>query len=194
MDPGSGALNPAPGLVRYAAARDEPWRNGRGTTRQLHPAPGTEAGDGWRVSVAALAEAGEFSAFPGVDRVFTPVDAPVDLTVDGRTTRVAPGVPVRFTGEAAVVAELPAGPTRAVNVMAERARCRVDVTVRVVGDPVGEVLVPATALVLLDGEGAAVGGEEVGVLDLVRGPARCRGTVLEIVATTVGAGEDGRGT
>ncbi|WP_432489272.1 HutD/Ves family protein [Kineococcus sp. SYSU DK018] len=176
MGPGPGALNPAPGLARYSAAHDEPWRNGRGTTRRLHPAPGAGAGDGWRVSVATLGEAGEFSAFPGVDRVFTPVDAPVDLTVDGRTTRVHPGTPVRFAGEASVTAALPHGPTRAVNVMTERTRCRVTVLVRTVDGPVQ----PTTALLLLEGEGVATGGERVVALDLVHGPAQCRGSVLEI--------------
>ena len=192
MGAGPGALSTGTGVARYAAARDEPWRNGRGTTRRLHPAgPGTgspstggpagaraaaDPGDGWRVSVAALERAGEFSAFSGADRVFTPVDAPVDLTVDGRPHRVLPGVPVRFAGEAAVVAALPAGPTRAVNVITARSRCRADVRVSAVDG----LVAPTTALVLLHGEGITGGGERVGPLDLVHGPARCRGTVLEI--------------
>lgn len=47
-----------------------PWKNGGGTTRELvcwPPHAGLQD-FGWRVSVAAIAASGPFSAFPGIDR------------------------------------------------------------------------------------------------------------------------------
>ena len=70
-------------IIRYAELKAHPWRNGGGVTRELasHPAaaaaqerPGG-AGWDWRVSIADVSKAGDFSAFPGMDRVLTVVEA-----------------------------------------------------------------------------------------------------------------------
>ena len=47
-----------------------PWKNGGGSTREIACWPQGAGMDsfGWRVSVATIAQAGPFSAFPGVDR------------------------------------------------------------------------------------------------------------------------------
>ncbi|MFD1213890.1 HutD family protein [Arthrobacter sp. GCM10027362] len=64
----------------YAAM---PWKNGRGTTTEL--ARDTADQDyGWRLSIADIAEDGEFSAFTGMQRVITVLEgAGMRLSVDG---------------------------------------------------------------------------------------------------------------
>ena len=56
-------------------ARDVPWKNGRGTTRELALWPATasfEHGDWhWRLSAAEVGAAGPFSAFPECERILT---------------------------------------------------------------------------------------------------------------------------
>lgn len=53
-----------------AAIAPVPWKNGGGATRELACWPPGAGMDGfeWRASVARIAQAGPFSAFPGVDR------------------------------------------------------------------------------------------------------------------------------
>ncbi|WP_170131362.1 HutD/Ves family protein [Quadrisphaera granulorum] len=151
-----------------------PWRNGQGTTRELRPR--SEHDGGWWVSVADLTQPGPFSSFPGVERVFTPVGADVELTVDGTTHQLPAGRPFRFDGEADVSAALPWGPARAINVFAERSVCRVDVRRR----QTQQLVRPGTALVVLEGTAHLADGRDLGPLDLVEGPAHVLGTALVI--------------
>ena len=56
-------------IIRFADLRSEPWRNGGGVTRELASHPqAASAQDGawdWRVSIADVTKAGDFSAVPG---------------------------------------------------------------------------------------------------------------------------------
>lgn len=45
-----------------------PWRNGRGTTLEIAREPATGEEFAWRLSLADIAEDGEFSAYPGYSR------------------------------------------------------------------------------------------------------------------------------
>ena len=47
-----------------------PWKNGGGSTREIACWPQGADMDsfGWRVSIATIAQAGPFSAFPGINR------------------------------------------------------------------------------------------------------------------------------
>ena len=47
------------------------WRNGAGETREICCFPPATRDFSWRASIASIASNGEFSAFPGVDRVIT---------------------------------------------------------------------------------------------------------------------------
>src|SRR5690606_6318250 len=47
------------------------WRNGAGETREICCIPPATRDFCWRASIATIASNGEFSAFPGVDRVIT---------------------------------------------------------------------------------------------------------------------------
>lgn len=118
------------GVQRWADAAPVPWRNGGGVTRELASSPAGHEGFDWRVSLADVTAAGAFSAFPGVDRTIVRVDGrAMTLTVDGTDHVLVPHSPFRFDGDLPVSCHLPAGPTRALNVMTRRGQCRAEVTV-----------------------------------------------------------------
>ena len=113
-------------IIRYAELKAQPWRNGGGVTREVasHPAaapsgPGT--GDGgwdWRVSIADVSKAGDFSAFPGMDRVLTVLEGELLLlSVDGAEHPLEKYRPFRFSGDAAAAGSLPTGDIRDLNVI-----------------------------------------------------------------------------
>ena len=108
----------APRVVALADVPWQPWRNGRGRTRELLAWPDAQ---GWRVrvSVAEIAQAAPFSAFEGVERWFAVIEGGgVDLRVDGAAHRLHVGAgPLRFDGGAAVEASPIEGPTRDLNLM-----------------------------------------------------------------------------
>jgi environmental stress-induced protein Ves len=110
-------------ILRAADRVATPWKNGGGVTREVAawpPGAGVDDFD-WRVSLADVAADGPFSTFPGVDRILTVIaGAGLVLEIDGRTTRLKPGAPFAFPGEAAVMARLTAGPIRDLNLMVRR--------------------------------------------------------------------------
>jgi environmental stress-induced protein Ves len=110
-------------ILRAADRIATPWKNGGGVTREVAawpPGAGLDAFD-WRISLADVAADGPFSAFPGVDRVLTVIAGDgLVLEIDERTTRLEPGAPLAFPGEAVVMARLTAGPIRDLNVMVRR--------------------------------------------------------------------------
>ena len=103
-------------VVRAEDVAPQPWANGGGTTCEL-----ARADDGsWRISLADIASDGRFSTFAGRHRLLTVVDGPVlSLVVDGETHVVEPQRPFAFPGDAEVVASVPDGPVRALNVIAD---------------------------------------------------------------------------
>ena len=112
-------------IIRYAELKAHPWRNGGGVTRELasHPTaaspqdPGSVGWD-WRVSIADVSRAGDFSAFPGMDRVITVVEGELLLlSVDGAEHPLEKYRPFRFSGDAAASGALPTGDIRDLNVI-----------------------------------------------------------------------------
>lgn len=115
-------------IIRYAELKAHPWRNGGGVTRELasHTAPVQDAsaqgtpgpGWDWRVSIAEMSKAGDFSAFPGMDRVLTVVEGELLLlSVDGAEHPLEKYRPFRFSGDAAASGALPTGDIRDLNVI-----------------------------------------------------------------------------
>lgn len=109
-------------IVRFADLKPEPWRNGGGVTRELASRPlAASAQDGawdWRVSIADLTKAGDFSPFPGMERVLTVVEGELLLLIVGGTEHPLEKYrPFRFSGEAASSAALPTGDIRNLNVI-----------------------------------------------------------------------------
>ncbi|MGK3647769.1 HutD/Ves family protein [Pseudarthrobacter enclensis] len=107
-------------IIRFAALKAKPWRNGGGATRELlSGTAGQEDGWDWRVSIADVTKAGEFSPFDGYERVLTVVEGELLLlTVDGTERPVEKYRPFRFDGGAPTSAALPTGDIRNLNVIA----------------------------------------------------------------------------
>ncbi|WP_406635866.1 HutD family protein [Amycolatopsis sp. WGS_07] len=105
-----------------------PWRNGAGTTRELATETDPSGETCWRISVADLLEDAPFSAFPGIDRLFTAL-GPLRLTVNGVPKDLKRGDQLRFAGEDEVTVSLDQ-PTQALNVMTQRGRYRAEVVLR----------------------------------------------------------------
>lgn len=118
---------------RIALRRIEPrpWKNGCGLTRELALAPpGAPMDDfDWRLSIAVVARDAPFSAFPGVDRCIVLLDGNgMRLRTATGTHRLdRPGVPLAFSGDEAVEAELIDGATTDFNVMVRRGRWQAEV-------------------------------------------------------------------
>ncbi|MET4592505.1 HutD family protein [Arthrobacter sp. 754] len=109
-------------IIRFAELKNEPWRNGGGVTRELASHPkAASAQDGawdWRVSIADVTKAGDFSVFPGMERVLTVIDGELLLlTVDGEEHPLEKYRPFRFSGEAESHGALPTGDVRNLNVV-----------------------------------------------------------------------------
>jgi environmental stress-induced protein Ves len=108
-----------------------PWKNGGGTTREIVCQPAGAGMDSfdWRISIASIAAAGPFSAFPGIDRSITLLDgAGVHLQGPGIDHRLdTPGAPFAFPGDVALDCSLLGSPSTDFNVMTRRGRLRAEV-------------------------------------------------------------------
>lgn len=161
-------------VVRSDEVRAEPWVNGGGTTRVL-----ATADDGaWRISLADVDADGPFSTFPGRQRLLTVVDGPVlDLAVGGAPHVVEPGRPFAFSGDVEVLASVPEGPVRVLNVVADPSVTPV-VTVLELGR--------SSSLPLAEDQAAYVvrgGAEGAGSGSLVIGPGEVAGRCTVAVVT-----------
>ncbi|MBB1199520.1 environmental stress-induced protein Ves [Enterobacteriaceae bacterium 89] len=108
------------------------WKNGAGETRELCCFPPATRDFNWRASIASIAGNGEFSAFPGVDRVITLLEGG-EVTLDGGTAfrhTLKRFQPFRFAGEQTVRAQLSEGQmSMDLNIMTRRDRCQAKVRV-----------------------------------------------------------------
>ena len=115
-------------LIPFAGLSAVPWKNGGGSTIQIAIDPPDAGFDDfdWRISLATIAEDGEFSVFPGVDRTLALVEghgAAVDIDGESQVL-LCPDEPVlSFGGESRLVAKLNHGPTTDFNVMTRRDCC-----------------------------------------------------------------------
>nr|WP_281375226.1 HutD family protein [Aquabacterium terrae] len=99
----------------------QPWRNGRGATRELLAWP--DAAD-WqlRISVADITQDGPFSSFPDIERWFAVLegDGVVLQFADRRVALDVHSAPLPFDGAAAPQCSLQGGATRDLNLMLRR--------------------------------------------------------------------------
>jgi environmental stress-induced protein Ves len=124
-------------VVRWAEVVPRPWKNGSGLTRELRSAGDAPGLFDWRVSVADVAASGDFSSFDGVDRIIVLVEGPaMTLTIDGVRRELTRLEPYAFDGGLPASCDVPPGPTRDLNVMTRRGRCRATVEVFDVVDPI----------------------------------------------------------
>lgn len=132
-------------LLRAHDYRRMAWKNGGGITTEIARSPGDGDFD-WRISIAEIAEDGDFSIFPGVDRELMLLDGGgVELLVgsDAPVTLTQRYQKHVFPGEAPVSCHLLDGPTRDFNVMIRRGRLNAELLARpLVG---AQLLFPAAA-------------------------------------------------
>ncbi|MGK3140759.1 HutD/Ves family protein [Pantoea sp. C2G6] len=114
----------------YADLAVSRWRNGGGETREIISFPPGSDRFGWRASIATLAQAGPFSAFPGVDRIITLLHGdPVQLTGPAVQHRLLPEQPWAFAGEWPLEARLQGGVSEDFNIMTRRGEWQATVTI-----------------------------------------------------------------
>lgn len=158
-----------PVRFRLADLAATPWKNGGGTTREIASWPPGAGLDrfGWRLSVATIAAAGPFSAFPGIDRCIMLLEGDGvrlrsrDGRIDHRLDR--PHAPFAFAGEAEIDCTLQGGVSTDFNVMTRRGQWRAELRVieeaqAVEAAPHGLLLALAGDWRIEDGTGAGVGG------------------------------------
>ncbi|WP_312069197.1 environmental stress-induced protein Ves [Lelliottia nimipressuralis] len=108
------------------------WRNGAGETREICCFPTTTRDFHWRASIASIASNGEFSLFPGVDRVITLIEGG-EVTLDAGQTfchTLKRHQPFSFAGDHPVKAKLTEGQmSMDFNIMTKRDRCKANVRV-----------------------------------------------------------------
>jgi len=115
-------------LLRAAARPPQPWRNGGGVTfevaRRPHPSAAREYL--WRVSIARVASAGPFSAFPGFQRLIMVIEGS-GMSLRGlgaADVALERDQPRRFDGAMAVEGLIPRGPVSDLNVIFDPDHCQ----------------------------------------------------------------------
>ena len=120
--------NPSPGsVIAYSGIDPAPWRNGGGVTRQIASGtlavagnPETVSGNDWdwRISIAEVGTAGDFSLFKGMSRILMVIDGGgLALSIDGDRQQLELFTPLHFDGGSTTSALLPHGPIRDLNLM-----------------------------------------------------------------------------
>lgn len=144
-------------IIRYRDLSPTPWRNGGGITREVAVGSYGQADGGiaWRVSVANVKRSGDFSPFPGADRILVLCSGSnMIMDVDGRERVLQPMDMVRFAGDAETSAVLTEGGTVALNVMTRRGIAVADVSIGLVDRPrlIRSPASGAVLLVVVDGQ------------------------------------------
>ena len=105
-------------VIAQDAWRAQAWKNGAGITHEIWRAPDDDDFE-IRVSVAAVTRSGAFSQFPGYRRwSFLVGTAPIELVNDQTFQLVTAGDHIELPGDAAITANLRAGSTHLLNVLA----------------------------------------------------------------------------
>ena len=151
-------------IIRAAALRAVPWKNGGGTTREIavHP-PGAGMDDFlWRLSMARVDAAGPFSRFEGTDRVLAVLEGALRLSgPDWSVELSADSPPFAFDGAAPVMGAPLTGTMLDLNAMARRGRC----TIHMARLRAGEMAACAGTSIVLALEPQQLAGEALGRLD-----------------------------
>ena len=121
--------------MEYFDIRNRPvnlWRNGAGETREICCFPPATRDFHWRASIASIAGNGEFSLFPGVERVITLLEGG-EVMLEGVNTfthTLKRHQPFTFAGDSVVKATLSEGQmSMDLNIMTRRDRCKAKVRV-----------------------------------------------------------------
>ncbi|MGF6211248.1 HutD/Ves family protein [Comamonas sp. 4034] len=113
-----------------------PWKNGGGSTREIACWPQGADMDsfGWRVSIATVAQAGPFSAFPGIDRQIMLLDGDgvqlIGAAAGIHHTLQQQWQPYAFSGDAALECSMLGGTCTDFNVMTRRGQWSAEVLIQ----------------------------------------------------------------
>ena len=148
--------------------RASPWKNGQGSTRTLAVQPPDATLDDflWRVSLAEVNSPGEFSLFPGIDRIIL-LWSGCGLVLrasDWSFTLQQPLQRFCFKGEEKIVCDLISGATTDLNVMIRRGLA--DATAQVAHEVV-TLNSPAETIIVLCARGSvqiSAGGKAEAIL------------------------------
>jgi environmental stress-induced protein Ves len=104
-----------------------PWKNGGGVSVDI----AIGENEIWRFGRTPITTAGPFSDYTGFDRLQVLVAGRglVLQTPDGEIDVRRPFQPVRFAGETPIMSRLEAGPVEVVNLIGERSRVKLDLSV-----------------------------------------------------------------
>lgn len=128
------------------------WRNGGGETREIISFPPSAEAFSWRISIATIAQDGDFSLFPGIDRVITLLDGDgVELNARGKYQQLLlRNQPFVFAGEDEISLRLIGGVSSDFNVMTRRETHQA--AVRVVNESISPAAETAGVAYVLAGE------------------------------------------
>ena len=102
-----------------------PWKNGQGVTHEIAREPAGGEKFLWRLSLAEVAASGDFSLFPGYDRIIALVEGEgMELKFEEAPMKRLdrPLEPFGFQGEWHCRSRLLGGPCRDLNLMVDRGR------------------------------------------------------------------------
>lgn len=163
-------------IIRYIEVRAIPGRNDGGQTRELVSFPVGTADFDWRISIVDVTVAGEFSVYPGVERIFALVEGELlVLIVDGVEHPMEQYRQFRFAGDSVTNATLPVGATTGLNVMARRGKFKAYISIielskkrsqPVFGDQLATLLQGNATVSVPASHAAGAGQGEVDVVDL----------------------------
>jgi uncharacterized protein len=109
-------------VIKQSNYRVMPWKNGGGTTTEIHVSPEGVSGFDWRVSIAAVNVDGPFSMFKGYNRhivVLGGKGMALDVA-DRGVFDLVPFQPFSFSGDAKVTGLLTRGTVTDFNLMVHR--------------------------------------------------------------------------
>ena len=178
-------------LLPASARTAQPWRNGAGSTLEVAHSGGPDFD--WRISIATVEGASEFSAYPGVDRVLLPLTpGGLGLVVNGRRVHLDRWQQLAFAGELPVSSIAGAGATDDLNLMTRRSRCSGSVSVGEAPGILRAAEEETLVLVVLDGslehDGGALGRYDA--VQLGSGESlRLRGRATVAVARITAGGQ-----
>jgi environmental stress-induced protein Ves len=136
-----------------------------GADATLLPAEGKEWD--WRLSVASIEAAGDFTPFTGFERTLTVIAGELlELTIDGAAHAVEALRPLRFSGDSAVAATLPTGDVLALNLITRSGAVRGNVRIVELSKKREQHLFGAQFGVLLQGKATVLRGESEDPIEL----------------------------
>ncbi|GAA3328977.1 hypothetical protein GCM10017711_38800 [Paeniglutamicibacter sulfureus] len=136
-----------------------------GPDSNLLPAEGKEWD--WRLSVASIEAAGDFTPYGGFDRTLTVIAGELlELTIDGTAHAMEALRPLKFAGGSTAAAALPTGDVLALNLITRTGAVRGNVRIVELSKKREQHLFGAQFGVLLQGKATVLRGESEDPLEL----------------------------